>query len=78
MTHGKEAPALAVPALPQAARVVSSQSVAQLAEYSYPRGHLGHLSETEAEALEAFKNVLEERGFWTRGPPASHDDPLLL
>lgn len=69
---------LAAPALPQAARTVSSQSVAQLAEYTYPHGHLGHLSESEAEALETFKNVLEERGYLTRGPPASHDDPLLL
>lgn len=69
---------LAAPALPQAARTVSSQSVAQLSEYVYPRGHLGHLSETEAEALEAFKNILEERGYLTRGPPASHEDPLLL
>lgn len=76
MTLGTETAAR--PALPQAARVVSSQSVAQLAEYQYPRGHLGHLSELEAEALEQFKNVLEERGFLTRGPPASHDDPLLL
>ena len=66
-------------ALPQAARVVSSQSIAQLADYVYPRGHLGYLSESESEALDQFKVILQERGYWTPGPPApSHDDPLLL
>jgi hypothetical protein len=66
-------------ALPQAARTASSQTIAQLADYSYPRGHLGYLSEAESEALAQFKVVLQERGYWTPGPPApSHDDPLLL
>lgn len=65
-------------ALPQAARTVSSQSIAQLAEYSYPQGHLGHLTEEESLALEQFKDVLEERGYWVRGPPSSHDEPQLL
>jgi hypothetical protein len=66
-------------ALPQAARTASSQTIAQLADYTYPRGHLGYLSEAESEALAQFKVVLQERGYWTPGPPApSHDDPLLL
>lgn len=47
-------------------------------EYAYPRGHLGHLSEREERALAEFKKVLEERGILKPGPPASHDDPLLL
>ena len=47
-------------------------------EYAYPRGHYGHLSEREENALVEFKKVLEERGILKPGPPASHDDPLLL
>ncbi|KAF4979998.1 hypothetical protein FZEAL_3860 [Fusarium zealandicum] len=47
-------------------------------DHAYPQGHLGHLTQTQEEALASFKSVLEERGLWERGPPASHDDPLLL
>ncbi|CAM1503275.1 Fc.00g080510.m01.CDS01 [Cosmosporella sp. VM-42] len=59
-----------------AARVKSSAST--LTDYGYPHGHLGHLSPYEEEQFHRFKTVLEERGLWKRGPPASHDDPLLL
>ncbi|KAK2594780.1 hypothetical protein QQS21_007527 [Conoideocrella luteorostrata] len=59
-----------------ATRVKSSASTTS--QHKYPRGHLGYLSEREAEALENFKTCLEERGVWKRGPPASHDDQTLL
>ena len=59
-----------------AARVKSSAST--LNDYGYPHGHLGHLSAHEEEQFHIFKATLEERGLLTRGPPASHDDPLLL
>lgn len=59
-----------------ASRVKSSAST--LTEYGYPRCHFGHLTEPEEEAFMRFKTVLEERGLLKRGPPASHDDPLLL
>lgn len=58
-----------------ATRVKSSASTTSV--YGYPRGHLGHLSEHEEEALSAFKKVLEERGAWKRDP-VSHDDQTLL
>ncbi|EFY92086.1 phosphatidylinositol transporter, putative [Metarhizium acridum CQMa 102] len=58
-----------------ATRVKSSASTTS--QFGYPRGHLGYLSEHEAEALDKFKNVLEERGAWKR-EPASHDDQTLL
>ncbi|GAB0136418.1 hypothetical protein EsDP_00004719 [Epichloe bromicola] len=59
-----------------ATRVKSSTSTAS--QFGYPRGHLGHLSEHEEAALDKFKDVLEQEGIWTRGPPASHDDQTLL
>ncbi|KAL1874933.1 hypothetical protein VTK73DRAFT_10359 [Phialemonium thermophilum] len=47
-------------------------------ERGYPHGHLGHLTPEEQEALENFKDFLEERGLYKPGNPASHDDPTLL
>ncbi|KAK7743280.1 hypothetical protein SLS53_004365 [Cytospora paraplurivora] len=47
-------------------------------EYGYPAGHLGHLTEQEAETFEKFKAHLQEQGLYTPGPPPSHDDPTLL
>lgn len=66
VTSGTSAPA---------SRVKSSTSTTSV--FGYPRGHWGHLSEHEDEALSKFKDVLEERGVWTR-EPASHDDQTLL
>jgi hypothetical protein len=36
------------------------------------------LTASEEEALTKFRKLLEERGYWNPGPPASHDDPTLL
>ncbi|KAK1749474.1 putative sec14 cytosolic factor protein [Echria macrotheca] len=47
-------------------------------EIGYPHGHLGHLSETEAEALRSFKVFLAEKGLYQAGPPPSHEDHTLL
>ncbi|KAI1822260.1 CRAL-TRIO domain-containing protein [Xylaria intraflava] len=55
-------------------RVPSSGSV----EVGYPAGHQGHLTEHETEALADFKRLLEEKGAYQPGPPASHDEPTLL
>lgn len=52
--------------------------VVSASNFAYPRGHYGHLNENEEKALEDFKTLLEERGYWKPGPPASHDDPTLL
>ncbi|KAJ6444978.1 phosphatidylinositol transporter [Purpureocillium lavendulum] len=59
-----------------ATRVKSSAST--VSQLKYPRGHLGYLSPHEEDALHKFKEVLEERGVYKPGPPASHDDPTLL
>ena len=47
-------------------------------EIGYPHGHLGHLNEEEEAALGEFKALLEERGLYKPGPPASSDDQTLL
>jgi hypothetical protein len=49
-----------------------------VSEYGYPYGHLTHLSDFESNALESFKKLLEERGVYKPGPPASKDDASLL
>jgi hypothetical protein len=64
--------AATVPATPVESSVSTASAV------GYPNGHLGHLSDQALEALVQFKVLLLERGAYTPGPPASHDDPLLL
>ncbi|PNY26317.1 SEC14 cytosolic factor [Tolypocladium capitatum] len=59
-----------------ATRVKSATSTTS--QFGYPRGHVGYLSADEEEALRSFQDVLEERGLYKRGPPASHDDQTLL
>ncbi|KAH7324700.1 CRAL-TRIO domain-containing protein [Stachybotrys elegans] len=59
-----------------AARIMSNSSVP--GEVGYPNGHLGYLTDHEKAAFQSFKALLEEKGFYNPGPPASHDDPLLL
>lgn len=50
-------------------------------EYGYPHGHVGYLSESEAQAFVEFKKYITEQGDYkpkTDTTPASHDDPTLL
>ncbi|KAL6697221.1 CRAL-TRIO domain-containing protein [Trichoderma pleuroticola] len=62
-----------------AGRVLSSGSTASQQQAGiFPHGHLGHLNPHQEEALERFKALLQERGLWRPGPPASHDDQTLL
>ncbi|KEY69956.1 hypothetical protein S7711_06488, partial [Stachybotrys chartarum IBT 7711] len=61
-----------------AERLHSSTESSVRSDAVYPHGHLGYLNDAQAAAFERFKALLEERGVWRRGPPASHDDPLLL
>ncbi|KAK7417591.1 hypothetical protein QQZ08_011572 [Neonectria magnoliae] len=72
MTADHDVASTAVPAH----RVKSSAST--IGDYGYPHGHLTHLSPQEEDAFARFKALLEEKGLLKRGPPASHDDPLLL
>lgn len=50
--------------------------------FQYPAAHLGHLNPAQAEALEAFRKLCLEGGYYkpagTDGPYASHDDETLL
>lgn len=61
-----------------ATRIKSAASTTSQYGHGYPHGHLGFLSADEQDALAAFREVLEERGLYRRGPPASHDDQTLL
>ncbi|KAI0006772.1 CRAL-TRIO domain-containing protein [Xylariaceae sp. FL0662B] len=47
-------------------------------QHGYPEGHLGHLTDHQAQVLQDFKALLEEEGLYKRGNPPSHDDPTLL
>ena len=47
-------------------------------EFSYPHGHLGHLTAHQSAQLDKFKDVLAQRGVWQAGPPPSHEDTVLL
>ncbi|KAK1959972.1 CRAL/TRIO domain-containing protein [Colletotrichum sublineola] len=59
-----------------AAKVESHASTAP--NVGYPNGHLGHLTQHEETQFAAFKTLLENKGLYKPGPPASHDDPTLL
>ncbi len=48
------------------------------ADYGYPHGHLGHLTEPEEAALRDFKAYLVEQSAYMPGPPPLHDDQTLL
>lgn len=58
------------------AQVKSTNSTASA--FNYPRGHLGYLTPQQEEAFQKFKALVEERGVWKRGPPASHTDQTLM
>ena len=47
-------------------------------DYSYPHGHLTHLSASQVELLEEFRKLVRDEGLYTPGPPASHEDEVLL
>lgn len=47
-------------------------------DVGYPNGHLGHLTDTESQALAEFKVLVAKDGCYTPGPPPSHDDQSLL
>jgi hypothetical protein len=54
------------------------KSAVSASDVGYPNGHLGHLTPKEEEAFVQFKELLIEHELYKPGPPASHDDPLLL
>ncbi|KAI5361470.1 Putative CRAL-TRIO lipid binding domain, CRAL/TRIO domain, CRAL/TRIO domain superfamily [Septoria linicola] len=49
--------------------------------YQWPAGHVGHLSEGQQAALQKFKALSKEKGYYEPGDektPASHDDETML
>lgn len=51
--------------------------------YQYPAAHFGHLSESQQTALESFKKLCQEKGYYqaagTDGRKHnSHDDETML
>lgn len=49
--------------------------------YQWPSGHVGHLSEGQAGALERFKKLSRDKGYYSPGDdttPPTHDDETLL
>jgi hypothetical protein len=62
------------------AHKVKSAGTASIAghEIGYPNGHVGHLNAEEEDAFRNFKLFLQEKGLYTPGPPASHEDQTLM
>lgn len=49
--------------------------------YQYPATHVGHLSDGQSKALDQFKILCEQKGYYRpsgHGQPESHDDETLL
>jgi len=51
--------------------------------YQYPAAHLGHLTDAQQEALDRFKSLCQEKGYYRpagdgSNPYASHDDETML
>ncbi|KAK4994636.1 hypothetical protein LTR66_005365 [Elasticomyces elasticus] len=61
----------------------STVELSRIESYQYPAAHVGHLSPSQDRALQKFKHLCEQRGYYT--PPGvdgrdrpSHDDEELL
>ena len=58
-------------------------SISKMESYQYPSAHFGHLNEQQLDALEKFKQISQDQGYFTpKGHNgheyASHDDETLL
>lgn len=59
----------------------SQNNLERLESYQYPAAHLGHLTEGQQGALDAFKELCLKAGYYKPGGggnAASHDDETLL
>jgi hypothetical protein len=60
-----------------------ADALSRIDSYQYPSAHLGHLSEAQQSALDNFKKICEEKGYYHPGSSegrkhASHDDETML
>ncbi|SMR63725.1 unnamed protein product [Zymoseptoria tritici ST99CH_3D1] len=80
---------MATTARPTASRQTTSNSLKppkdnnlkRINSYTWPAGHVGHLSDSQTSALEKFKQLCQEKGYYTPSKdstPASHDDETML
>ncbi|KAF1984115.1 CRAL/TRIO domain-containing protein [Aulographum hederae CBS 113979] len=62
--------------------MASSNDLTKVDSFQYPSGHWAHLSPSQTTALEEFKKICQEEGYYTpateEGKAASHDDGTLL
>jgi hypothetical protein len=59
----------------------TDSAILKTGEFGYPSGHLGHLTQQQEEALEAFRKLCQENGLYkpaTDIDQNSHDDTTLL
>jgi hypothetical protein len=62
---------------------MASNDLRKVDSFQFPAAHLGHLSESQQKALDRFKEVCQENGYYhhpgSEGHTyASHDDETLL
>ena len=62
---------------------MAAAPLSRIDSYQYPAAHLGHLTDSQQNALEKFKEISKDRGYWQpanseKGIVASHDDETLL
>lgn len=55
----------------------------KIESFQYPAAHVAHLNDKQQKALEQFKKICEERGYYTAQPKdgskhSSHDDETML
>jgi hypothetical protein len=60
-----------------------ADDLSRVDSYQYPSAHLGHLTDGQETALDKFKKICEESGYyWPDGSNgrryASHDDETML
>jgi hypothetical protein len=54
--------------------------LSRVESFQYPSAHFGHLSDNQQQQLAAFKQLCQEKGYYSPGgvAPPSHDDETLL
>jgi len=62
---------------------MANNELKRVDSYQFPAAHLGHLSDSQQNALDRFKEICRDKGYYY--PPgskshayASHDDETLL